>query len=106
MPEYVRTVLRAVISLIFLMAAVMKFRDPHQFTLFGYSKGFGIFIALAELCGAIGLWIPKVAQPAALGLILIMCGAVYTHMHTGDPRGGILPVVMLFGLVRLAGVRR
>ena len=106
MPQYARTILRAVISVIFLLAASMKLRDPHQFTLFGYSRGFGIFIAVAELAGAIGLWIPKVAQLAAIGLSLIMAGAIYTHFHIGDPRGGILPVILLFGLVRLAGVRR
>ena len=102
----VRIVLRAVISVIFLLAAFMKLRDPHQFVLFGYSQGFGVFIGAAEIYGAIGLWIPKVAQPAAIGLIIIMVGAIYTHMHTGDPRGGILPAILLFGLVRLAGIRR
>jgi putative oxidoreductase len=105
MQQHVRTILRAVVSVIFLMAAVMKLRDPHQFTTFGYPQGFGILVAIAELCGAAGLWIPKAARLAAIGLILIMVGAIYTHMHIGDPRGGILPVILLFGLVRLAGVR-
>lgn len=99
--KYARLVLRVVVSALFLFAAFAKFRDPHAFTASGYSEGFGLFIATAEACGAIGLWVPKVARLAAAGLSIIMLGAVYTLFHAGDPRGAVVPALVLFALLRL-----
>jgi putative oxidoreductase len=39
--------------------------------------------------GGIGLLVPRLVRPAALGLILVMLGAAYTHA-TKIP-GGLLP---------------
>ena len=94
------------ISIIFVVAAFVQLRDLRSFALLGYPAWFGAGIAVAELVAAAALWMERYARIAAFGLILIMFGAIYTHMHVGDPRGGILPAVLLFGLVRLAGVRK
>lgn len=40
------------------------------------SKGFTISLGLAELAGSLGVILGILAQPAAIGLILIMLGAI------------------------------
>jgi putative oxidoreductase len=102
MSKIARTILRGVVSALFLFTAVLKFWHPHNFAQWGYSDSFAIFIGVAELCGAIGLWIPRLSRLAAVGLAIIMLGAAYTQMHAGEPRQGIVPVLVLFALTRLA----
>jgi putative oxidoreductase len=42
----------------------------------GMPKGFTIFLAVAEIAGGAGLILGVLQQPAAIGLILIMLGAI------------------------------
>jgi putative oxidoreductase len=42
----------------------------------GMSKGFTVFLGVAEVAGALGVAFGVLTQPAALGLILIMLGAI------------------------------
>lgn len=50
----------------------------------GYSDGFRLFIGASEFLGGIALLIPRLAFWAGLGLVVIMVGAVYTHVATDD----------------------
>jgi len=66
------------------------------FAKYGYSDGFRMFIGACELSGAIGLWIPRLAFWAAAGLIVIMLGAVYTHLTNAEaPTGPAIALVLL-----------
>jgi putative oxidoreductase len=52
----------------------------------GMSKGFTIFLGLAELAGSLGIIFGVFQQLAAIGLILIMLGAIQKKIfvwHTG-----------------------
>jgi putative oxidoreductase len=52
----------------------------------GMSKGFTVFLGLAEVAGGLGVAAGVLSQIAALGLILIMLGAIQKKMfvwHTG-----------------------
>ncbi|MBZ5656397.1 MAG: DoxX family protein [Acidobacteriia bacterium] len=52
----------------------------------GMSKGFTAFLGLAELAGGLGVVFGVLTQLAALGLILLMLGAIYKKIavwHTG-----------------------
>jgi len=52
----------------------------------GMSKSFTRFIGLAEMAGALGVAFGVLTQLAALGLILVMAGAIYQKIfvwHTG-----------------------
>jgi putative oxidoreductase len=52
----------------------------------GMSKGFTVFLGLAEIAGSLGIMLGVFQQLAAIGLILIMLGAIYTKIfvwHTG-----------------------
>ena len=102
MAKYSRMVLRGAVTALFLFAAFSKLRSPHSFAAYGYPDWFAIFIGIAEVCGAIGVWIPKVARFAALGLILIMAGAALTLVRVGETRQGAIPLIVLFALIRLA----
>ena len=50
------------------------------------SKGFTLFLGIAELAGGLGVAAGVLTQLAAFGLILIMLGAIYMKIfawHTG-----------------------
>ena len=52
----------------------------------GMSKGFTAFLGLAELAGGLGVLFGVLAQLAAVGLILVMLGAIQKKIfvwHTG-----------------------
>jgi hypothetical protein len=49
----------------------------------------------AEVLGAIGLLIPRVAPFAALGLIATMLGAVRTGIVFSEPMHVVLPLVLI-----------
>jgi putative oxidoreductase len=46
----------------------------------GMSKGFTLFLGLAEMAGSLGVAVGVLAPLAALGLILIMLGAIQKKM--------------------------
>ena len=102
MAKYSRMVLRAAVTALFLFAAVMKLRNPHSFAAYGYPDWFAIVIGIAEISGAIGVWIPKVARLAAFGLIIIMIGAAITLVRNDAVRQAVVPLITLFALTRLA----
>jgi putative oxidoreductase len=52
----------------------------------GISKGFTIFLGVAEVAGSLGVMFGVLTQLAALGLILVMLGAIQKKLfvwHTG-----------------------
>ena len=52
----------------------------------GMSKGFTVFLGLAEIAGSLGIVFGVLQQLAAIGLILIMLGAIQKKIlvwHTG-----------------------
>ena len=54
----------------------------------GMSPGFTRFLGLAELAGGLGVALGVLTQLAALGLILIMLGAILTVHGMGDKFAG------------------
>jgi uncharacterized membrane protein YphA (DoxX/SURF4 family) len=72
------------------------------FTQSGYSTQFLKFIMAAEVFGGIGLLIPWTVVPATLGLSLDMFGAIYTHVHNGDPLNDSTGAISM--LIRLAAI--
>ena len=76
-----------IVTLIMLMGGVMKLSGnpmaTTSFTTLGLPAVFGTFIGVCEIAGAIGLWVRRTSMLAAIGILLIMLGAVYYHiMHT------------------------
>jgi putative oxidoreductase len=79
--------LRCMVGAIFFTSGWRHVKDPAGRSKdIGMSKGFTIFLGLAELAGALGVISGVLVQPAALGLILVMAGAIQKKIfvwHTG-----------------------
>jgi len=69
--------LRLMISLVFFTSGLNHLKDPvGRSKSIGMSKGFTIFLGIAEILGSLGVAFGVLIQPAAIGLILIMVGAI------------------------------
>jgi putative oxidoreductase len=98
----------------FIMFGIMKLTGNAQqvelFTEdFGYAKGFMYFVGACEVLGALGLVvgfrITKITLLASLGLVLLMAGAVISHLNAGQGMSAasaaiILFILSLFTLIR------
>jgi putative oxidoreductase len=69
--------LRIMVGLVFMASGWSHVRDPEARSKdIEMSKGFTILLGLAELAGSLAVIFGVLAQPAAIGLILIMLGAI------------------------------
>jgi putative oxidoreductase len=69
--------LRAMVGIVFIVGGWKHLRNPEARSKdIGMSKGFTIFLGAAEFAGGLGLVFGVFAQLAAIGLILIMLGAI------------------------------
>jgi putative oxidoreductase len=79
--------LRLMVAAIFFTSGLSHVRDPvGRAKSIGASPGFTRFLGVGEIAGALGVATGVLAQPAALGLILIMLGAIQKKIfvwHTG-----------------------
>lgn len=85
------------------LAAVpaMRARAEHVgFSIAGYRR-IGLLEILAVLGLVIGAFIPVIGALAAAGLLMLLGGALITHLRNGDGVREIAPAVVL-GLVALA----
>jgi putative oxidoreductase len=86
-------ILQALLAFAFTASGINKFlhldTTVSGFTSMGFPGWFTYLIAGAEVLGGIGLLLLRTVRPAALGLLIIMLGAVYLHA-TKIP-GGLLP---------------
>lgn len=88
----------ALLTLAFLVFGGMKFASPQQlldnFSSWGYPSGSHYLVGLAEVSGAVGLFVRPLAKYAALGLGLLMIGAVATHVLHPPLAAGIPSFVL------------
>src|SRR5437899_3366436 len=79
--------LRLMIAIVFLSSGWSHVTNPaERGKSIGMSKGFTMFLGLAELAGALGIVFGVFQQLAAIALILVMLGAVQKKIfvwHTG-----------------------
>ena len=79
--------LRLMVALVFITSGWSHATQPDERSKsIGMSKGFTIFLGVAEVAGALGVAFGVFTQLAALGLILIMLGAIQKKIfvwHTG-----------------------
>jgi len=79
--------LRLMVSAIFVTSGWGHVTQPEaRSRSIGMSKGFTIFLGIAELAGGLGVAFGVLTQLAALGLILVMLGAIQKKIfvwHTG-----------------------
>jgi putative oxidoreductase len=79
--------LRLMVGIVFITSGWSHVTKPAERSQsIGMSKGFTLFLGLAELAGSLGIVFGVLQQLAAIGLILIMLGAIYKKIfvwHTG-----------------------
>ena len=79
--------LRLMVGLVFVTSGYSHLKDPEaRSKSIGMSKGFTVFLGLAEVAGGLGVATGVLPQIAAFGLIIIMLGAIQKKMfvwHTG-----------------------
>jgi len=79
--------LRLMVAVVFIGSGYNQLKDPEgRSKSIGMSKGFTIFLGIAEIAGGLGVAFGVLTQLAAFGLILIMLGAIQKKMfvwHTG-----------------------
>jgi len=109
-------VLQVVLALAFAGAGALKVVSPRdalaeQARHVKFGADFFRFVGAAEVLGAlglvVGLWLRVLAPLAALGLAILMAGAVYSHVvRAGDPPSrAIGPAVLLVLLIVVVVLR-
>lgn len=80
-------ILRLMIAVVFFSSGWSHAKDPvGRGQSIGMSKQFTLFIGLAEMAGSLGIAFGVLSQLAALGLVLVMLGAIQKKIlvwHTG-----------------------
>lgn len=102
-------IVQIVLALAFLKAGSSKLAPgsawAEMFRRWGYPRHFYVAIGVIEVAGAVGLLIPRAAGVAASALIVVMAGALFTHLRHGE-RQAIVAGVFLALLALVAVVRR
>ena len=95
-------------ALIFAAAGIEKLAGTpllhYSFAVMGMPEWFGYFIGTCELSGAVGLLWPQTRKLAALGLAIIMVGAIFFHIKYAI-QSPIPAVVLLILLLLTIGLR-
>lgn len=69
--------MRVMAGVVYFNSGYRDFKDPDaRSKSIGMPKGFTVFLAVAEMAGGAGLILGMLQQLAAIGLILIMLGAI------------------------------
>ncbi|MGB2913022.1 MAG: DoxX family protein [Pyrinomonadaceae bacterium] len=102
-------VLQVMVAGLFMMMAVPKLMSSADvvanFERWGLPGKMYLVIGAFEMLGAIGLLIPKTSALAAIGLIMIMMGALYTHLTHGEMLMAMMPVMVIMMLAFVIYVR-
>lgn len=104
------TILRITASLFFSLSAFVNLVNAdanlRRFGDWGYAAwAFHLVVAIELIC-AIGLLIPKTAETAAGGLILLMLGAIYTHFSQGESLVTAAPALMVLTVLAFIVILR
>ncbi len=79
--DWALLVLRLMVAVIFFWSGLSHARNPKKRgESIGMSPGFTLFLGVAEMAGALGVVSGILIQPAAIGLILMMLGAIQTKI--------------------------
>jgi uncharacterized membrane protein YphA (DoxX/SURF4 family) len=100
--------LTGLLACLYLFSGSMKFTSPEaarQFEAFGYPDWFRVLVGAVEVGAALALLVPRAAFYAAGALVVVMAGAVGTHLRAGELPQSVVPLVLL-GLLGLVAYAR
>ncbi len=105
--KYINYAVMAVVSLVMLMGGTLKLTGNEvalaSFANLGLPAWFGTFIGVCEILGAIGIWLRPTSRLAAMGIAVIMVGAVYYHVTVPPIEAGIPAAVVLLCCLYIIG---
>ena len=113
-------IIQIVIALGLLNVWILRFNKPtgwrggdatnmkEEFAAYGLPSWFMVLVGFLKISFAIllivGLWIPAVTMPAAVGIAVLMLGAIFMHIKVKDPVKRSLPAATLFVLSLLVAI--
>ena len=104
--KYVTWAAMAIVTFVMLMGGGAKLAGQEfalkSFADLGLPSWFGTFIGICEVAGAIGLWLRPTSRLAAMGIAIIMVGAVYYHVTFPPISAGVPAMVVLAGSIFIA----
>jgi hypothetical protein len=112
--DVVKVVIQVIIALGILNVWLLRYGKPtawrgggaqnmkEEFKVYGLPDAFVTVIGFLKLTLAVlliaGIWFPVVTQPAAIGMAVLMLGAVAMHVKVGDPPKKSLPAFTMLVL--------
>ena len=95
----VQIVVTVLLTLAFLGSGIMKLTGAGEirqgFEHWGYPVFFMYIIGLCEVAGAIGLWVRRFSYAAKVCLIILMAGAVATHLVFDSLTQAMPPIILI-----------
>jgi putative oxidoreductase len=97
-------IVAGLLAVLFFTTGGAKFigRMNDQFQAWGYTRDLAVMIGILELLGAVGLLVRRTAGWAAVGLMVIMLGAAWTHAAHQEYVALITPTVVFVALAFVA----
>ena len=87
------------LTLAFLGSGIMKLTGAEEirqgFEHWGYPIFFMYVIGLCEVAGAIGLWLGRFSYAAKVCLIILMAGAIATHLVFDSLTEAMPPIILI-----------
>ena len=106
----VQIVLTVLLALAFLLSGIMKLTGAEQatqgFENWGYPIFFMYIIGLCEVAGAVGLWLRRFSFAAKVCFILLMAGAVLTHLVFDTVKEAVPPIILIIFTAVALGLHR
>jgi len=103
-------VVQILLAIFFVLAASGKLMSRPQwiemFRNWGFPDKFYLVVGGLEVLGAVGLLIPRLTEYAAVGLIVLMIGAVATHLIHGEGLHVLRPLIFIVFLALVVYLRR
>lgn len=95
----VQMVITVLLSLAFLATGIMKLTGAEMvkagFEGWGYPIFFMYIIGICEVAGAIGFWLRRFSYAAKVCIILLMAGAVLTHLVFDTFQEAMAPIILI-----------
>ncbi|MXY30898.1 MAG: DoxX family protein [Gammaproteobacteria bacterium] len=91
------TIVSVLLALLFLLNGGMKLAGMmvEQFEMWGYSGWFQYLIGIAEAAAGVGFLMKKARFLAAVAMVPVMLGAIYTLVTNGQTGQAVVPLVAL-----------
>ena len=89
----------AIVSMMFIYSSMTIFLMPgwsDQFAVWGYSQTFLYLVASVELILAVAVFATPTRVYGLLGVIIVMIGALYTHLTNDQPDEIYASIFMIF----------